>query len=223
MIYTSYSVLDLGLTDYKKAYQLQFEFLKSRQFNEITDTLLLTEHPHVFTIGRLGVRSNLLVDSKELERKGIAIYDVDRGGDITYHGPGQLVIYPILDLKLLNLKIIDYLRGLEESAIRFFKCFGLTTTRKTGFTGIWFGEQKIVSIGIGIKRGITYHGMSININPDLSYFRFISPCGIKGLDMTSLSKILNTKLDLDSVKYKFIKSFVEVFGSFCDNGFSILD
>ncbi len=207
----SFKVIDIGLTPFNEAYGLQLELLKSRQFNEISDTLLLTEHPHVFTIGRLGLKSNLLINSRKLKALRIPVYEIDRGGDITYHGPGQLVVYPIFSLKKRNLKIIDYLRNLEESTIKFFYCYGIKAEKKKGFTGVWFNDEKIASIGIGIKKWVTYHGIGININTDIDYFKLINPCGIKGLRMSSLSRLLGREIEIGVVKDSFIGSFGEVF------------
>lgn len=207
----SFKVIDIGLTSFKKVYGLQIKLLKSRQFNKISDTLLLTEHPHVFTIGRLGLKSNLLINSRRLEALGIPVYEIDRGGDITYHGPGQLVVYPIFSLKSRNLKIVDYIRNLEESTIRFFYCYGIKAERKKGFTGVWFKDEKIASIGIGIKKWVAYHGIGININTDIEYFKLINPCGIKGVRMTSLKRLLGGEIEMVAVKNSFIGSFGEVF------------
>jgi lipoate-protein ligase B len=223
VIETYCSVIDFGLIDYKKAYKAQLEFLMSRQLNEISDVLILLEHPHVYTIGRLGSKSNLLINQRELKKREIFVYEVDRGGDITYHGPGQLVAYPIMNLKLLNLRIIDYLRKLEESVIRFFEDFGVNSTRKEGLTGVWVRDKKIASIGIGVKKWVTYHGISININSDLDYFNLINPCGIRKLRMTSLASVLDTRIDMHSAKRTFIESFMEVFGFRCDGKIPALD
>ena len=223
MIETYCSVIDLGLIDYKKAYKAQLEFLMNRQLNEMSDALILLEHPHVYTIGRLGSKSNLLINQRELKKKEIFVYEMDRGGDITYHGPGQLVAYPIMNLKLLNLRIIDYLRKLEESVIRFLEGFGVNSTRKEGLTGVWVRDKKIASIGIGIKKWVTYHGISININSDLDYFNLINPCGIRKLRMTSLASVLDKRIDMHSAKRTFIESFMEVFGFRCDGKIPALD
>ncbi len=223
MIETYFSVIDLGLIDYKKAYKAQWEFLINRQLNEISDALILLEHPHVYTIGRLGSKSNLLINQRELKKRKIFVYEADRGGDITYHGPGQLVVYPIINLKLLNLRIIDYLRKLEESVIRFLECFGVTSERKKGLTGVWIRDKKIASIGIGVKKWVTYHGISININSDLDYFNLINPCGIRKLRMTSLASVLDARIDMYFAKRTFIESFMEVFGFRCYGEIPSLD
>jgi len=205
------SFVDLGLIPYQKAYELQQEFLKNRYFKEIPDTVLLLEHPHVFTFGRNGSFDNLLVDKRELDKRSIDFCKTDRGGDITYHGPGQLIVYPIINLSFHNIRIIDYLRKLEECVIRLLLQFGVSATRKKGFTGAWVKDEKIASIGIAAKKWITYHGLCININNALDNFKLINPCGIKSLKVTSLSEIVNKSVEMSIAKERFIESFLEVF------------
>ncbi len=149
------------------------------------DILLFVEHPHVYTLGRGGLESNLLAPQE------VPVYRTNRGGDVTYHGPGQLVVYPILDLRSkLRKDVHRYVRNLELSAIRTLNDFGLTGTRRPPFTGIWIGDKKIAAIGVAVRRCITFHGLALNVNTDLSYFKRIVPCGLAWADVTSMAKEL---------------------------------
>lgn len=204
-------LVDLGLTDYKRAYQFQKEAVRNRQFQEINDTLILTEHNPVFTIGRTGSRTNILVENNVLEAYKICIYEVDRGGDITYHGPGQIVVYPILDLKEYKKDIHFYLRNLELVIINFLDKYGIKGKRRNNSTGVWVDQEKIASIGIGVSKWISYHGFSINISPELEYFSMINPCGLVGQKVTSLSKILDKPVSTQEIKNALIRNFEEVF------------
>jgi lipoate-protein ligase B len=172
----------------------------------------LPEHNPVFTIGRGGSRSNILVDQEVLETYKICVYEIDRGGDITYHGPGQIVVYPILDLKGYKKDIRWYLRSLEAVIINFLDKCNIKGEQKNNFTGVWVGEEKIASIGIGVSKWISYHGFSLNICPDLEYFDMINPCGLVGAKVTSLSKILNKSVAIQDIKDILTGSFEEIFG-----------
>lgn len=174
--------------DYKKAYQLQLELRDKRLKNAINDTLLLVEHPPVLTIGTSGSRDNLVVSSDYLSQKGIEVIESNRGGDITYHGPGQIVGYPILNLKEHKQDLHWLLRSYEEVFIRFLKDYNIEAQRISGLTGVWVGNEKITAIGVGVRRWITYHGFAFNINPNLEHFSYIIPCGIKDKGVTSLKK-----------------------------------
>ncbi|NOX97523.1 MAG: lipoyl(octanoyl) transferase LipB [Nitrospirae bacterium] len=206
-----------GILDYRKAWDLQRELVGKRFKKEINDTLLLVEHPPVFTIGRSGSKKNLLVSDKHLEEKGVSVYEVDRGGDITYHGPGQMIGYPILDLNEHGRDVHLMLRNLEEVIIKFLSDYEVEALRIPGYTGAWVGKEKIAAIGIGVRHWITFHGFCLNINPDMSYFSMINPCGIKGKGVTSLTELKKrTTPGGDTPKLKdlqknLIRRFGEVF------------
>ncbi|MCM8790133.1 MAG: lipoyl(octanoyl) transferase LipB [Candidatus Omnitrophica bacterium] len=210
-------IIDLGLTDYEQAYRAQLEFVARRKLGEIEDTLLITEHNPVFTIGRTGSKESLLVDEKVLAQKGIKVLSVDRGGDITFHGPGQLVAYPIIDLKASLCDLHRYLRYLEEAVILFLKRYSVAAGRITGKTGVWVQGRKIASLGIGASGWVTYHGLSININVDLSFFAMIYPCGMKSVETISLNRILGKNVAMDEAKRIFVAYFQKVFnlGDIC--------
>jgi len=180
---------------------------------EIEDVLLVLEHPPTFTVGRNKSAEHLLASPSELEKRGIHFEVISRGGDITYHGPGQLVGYAILDLNRFNRDIHRYLRNLEETIILALRNFKINAERKEGLTGVWVNEEKIASIGVGIKRWITYHGFALNVNTDLSYFDMIVPCGIQGVKITSIKKLSEKEEDvsMDEVEAGIIKAFSKVF------------
>lgn len=198
------TIIDLGRIDYEEAYRIQKDFVAERKAGRSQDTVLLAEHYEVFTIGRTGSRENLLFGEEELLKRGIKILRVDRGGDITFHGPGQLVLYPILDLKSRGRDLHKYLRLLEEVVIVFLNEYSVSGTRINGRTGVWVEDKKIASIGIGSSNWITYHGLSVNINVDLNFFSMINPCGFKGIQMTSLDRVMHGKVALDEAKHRII-------------------
>lgn len=202
-------VINLGIIPYKNAYALQKEILSEVISSRREDTLILCEHPHTFTIGRSGSKDNILADKETLDRFGIRVCETDRGGDITYHGPGQLVVYPILNLAHFKKDIHWYLRVLEQAAIDFLAEFGIFGHTKLGSTGVWVNANKIASIGIGIKRWVTYHGIAININTDLSYFDYIVPCGLQGVKMASAKELLGIETQMPLAKEKFTKTFMD--------------
>lgn len=193
-------IIDLGLIAYEKSYSLQRELVTKRRLNEIEDTIILAEHPPIFTIGRSGSTENLLVSPDSLLKKGISVLPVDRGGDITFHGPGQLVLYPIIDLKTRGRDLHKYMRDLEEVTIRLLKGYGITGRRREGITGVWAGDKKIAFIGVACRNWVMYHGLSININNDLSFFSMIHPCGLKGIKVTSMQEVLGRNISFDDVK-----------------------
>ena len=205
-------IIDLGLIDYEECYSIQKEFVNRRKFGEIDDSIILAEHPSVFTIGRTGVIVNLIVEEDILNKKGIKILRVDRGGDITFHGPGQLVCYPILDLSHRGRDLHKYLRDLEEAVIGFLKEYSVSSERLEGRTGVWVSGEKIASIGVAASNWITYHGVSININVDTGFFSMINPCGMKGIRAVSLEHILGREIAMDEVKAKILPYLKEVFG-----------
>lgn len=224
----SVTIKDLGVVDYKKCWDYQEELFKSvvdikiknrRQSLSLptSNYLLFVEHPHVYTLGKSGDISNLLINESQLEQRGAKFYKINRGGDITYHGPGQIVGYPILDLDNFFTDIHKYLRFLEEVIILTLKDYGLSASRNPGKTGVWLGVEtpfprKICAMGVRASRWVTMHGFALNANVDLSYFDNIIPCGITNNSVTSLNKELGVEnVDLSEVKQKVIKNFKILF------------
>jgi lipoyl(octanoyl) transferase len=198
---------NLGSMDYCAALALQERLVEQRQHDFNHDLLLFVEHPHVYTLGRGGKESNVLA------AREVPVYRTSRGGDVTYHGPGQLVVYPIVDLRSkLRKDVHRYVRNLEQSAIRTLEDFGITATRRPPHTGIWIEDRKIGAIGVAVRRGITYHGLALNVNTDLSYFNRIIPCGLPWAEVTSMAKELGQKQAVEEVRQKFLYRFTEIFG-----------
>jgi lipoate-protein ligase B len=204
-------VLKLGLADYSWAWRLQQQLLDLRRTDQIPDLLLLLEHPPTYTIGRRGHGENLLASPDLLAGLGIGLYWIERGGDITFHGPGQLVGYPILDLKRFGKDVHLYLRRLEELLIRSVGDFGIRADRVAGLTGVWAGDEKIAAIGVSVKHWITMHGFALNVNTDLAYFDTIIPCGIKGKKVTSMEKVLAQPVELARVQERLVSHFAGLF------------
>ncbi len=202
---------NIGFIDYKEAWDLQHSIFQKRVENKINDLFLMLEHPNTYTLGKTAHRENLVGSNEYLAEKEISVYEIDRGGDITYHGPGQIVGYPIIDLKNWKQDTHLYLRTLEETIIEVCKDYGLDAGRKPEYTGVWIGERKICAIGIKISRWVTMHGFAFNINTDLNLFNGIIPCGIKDKEVTSLSKELNKKIDIEVVKKQILEKFVKLF------------
>ena len=169
---------DLGRIDYAEAFELQRALVDRRKRGEIPDQFLIVEHPHTITLGRNGHMENLLAREEILERTGVAFHPTDRGGDITYHGPGQIVGYPILDLREWKRDVVAYVRAIEQVIIDALADFGLTAGREPGMTGVWVAGAKIAAIGVHISRWVTSHGFALNATTDLSYFQYIVPCGL---------------------------------------------
>jgi len=209
--YREFDYYDLGLIDYKQAWDLQKDIFELRGKNLINDSLLLLEHPHTYTLGKVTDKNNLVSNKEYLERNKISVYEIDRGGDITYHGPGQLVGYPIINLSDWYQDTHRYLRGLEEVIILTCKDYGLECTRIDGLTGVWIDNRKIAAIGIKVSRWITMHGFAFNINTNLNLFNGIIPCGIKDRTVTSLQKELGKEIDMNEVKNFVLKNFKLVF------------
>lgn len=207
------NVYKIGLVPYKDALDLQIRLLEKRKNDEIGDTLLLLEHPPTFTIGRKGDKGHLLINERYLSERGIHFEVISRGGDITFHGPGQLVGYPIIDLNTKGRDVHKYLRGLEEFIVSLLADFNINANRIEGLTGVWVDGHKIASIGVGVKRWITYHGFALNVNTDLSYFDMIVPCGIPDVKMASIAGWLGEKegIDMEDVEEVAIKSFLKTF------------
>jgi lipoate-protein ligase B len=207
-----FETVDLGLIDYKDAWDKQRQIIKLVSVDNHESVLLLCRHFPVITVGRTGSRSNILAGCHDLSSKGIKVYEVERGGDVTYHYPGQFVIYPIFNLVLLKKDIYWFLRKLEELTIDFLASFGVKAKRRYGFTGVWIGEKKICSIGISIKKWVTFHGLSININNDgIDGFSFIKPCGMD-IEMISLEEAIGNKIAIEVIKQKLSRKFSLTFG-----------
>jgi lipoyl(octanoyl) transferase len=207
------NVLRLGRMDYREALELQEKLLALRQQDGVGDTLLLVEHPPVLTLGRRGKYENILVPREELEANGVSIYEVSRGGDVTYHGPGQLVGYPIMDLAGHGKDIKAFVLNVEEVFIRLLaEQYGITAGRdEKTYTGVWVGNEIITAIGIAVKHWVTMHGFAFNINTDLSHFKWINPCGITDKGVTSLKEELGHAADFEQLNKLVIKYFCEVF------------
>jgi len=205
------SVLRLGLVEYGKALTLQRVLAQARIGGEVGDLLLLLEHPPVVTLGRGARREHLLMDPERLQGRGIAVFEVERGGDVTYHGPGQLVGYPILDLSLYSRDLHRYMRNLEEVLILALKDFGIGAERRQGLTGVFVQDRKIASLGVHVKRWVSWHGFALNVTTDLSFFDLIVPCGLQGVEMTSLEACLGRRVPLEEVIERVILHFQGVF------------
>jgi lipoyl(octanoyl) transferase len=206
------SVYRLGRTDYGPCWDLQKSLSRMREEGQIPDALLLTEHNHVYTLGKSSDGNHLLAGKDELLRSGAAVYEVDRGGDITYHGPGQLVGYPIFDLNGFYLDLHRYLRDLEEVLIRTVGEFGIQGLRDPDYTGVWVGKEKIAAIGVKVSRWITMHGFALNVSTDLQYFDRIIPCGIFHRGVTSMEKMLGSAPDMQDVIGSLSRQMELVFG-----------
>jgi lipoyl(octanoyl) transferase len=210
-------VVDAGLMGYAQAWELQKRVVAARKAGNIEDVLLLCEHPHVITLGRNGKRENLLASEQVLRQKNVEFHASDRGGDITYHGPGQIVGYPILNLAAIRRDVGWYVRMLEETMICASADFGIRAERVTGKTGIWVRasretEEKLGAIGVHLSRWVTSHGFAYNVSTDLRYFDLIVPCGIAGRKATSLEKILGRTVTREETEPALARHFGEVFG-----------
>ncbi len=203
-----------GLMPYAVAHALQQDLVERRKRDEIPDTLLLLEHPHVITLGRAAERANILADDRTMAGLGVELHETGRGGDVTYHGPGQLVGYPILKLSPDRCDIRRYVRDLQEVLIRTAADYGLTATghdESNPNVGVWVGGEKLAAIGIRISRWVTMHGFAFNITTDLDYFRLIVPCGIRDHGVTSLEWLLGRRLAVAEVADRVIRHFGDVF------------
>ncbi len=203
--------VDLGLIDYKEAWDLQHRLWAKRVNEELPDLFLFLEHPHVITLGRRGNRSHLLSSPEALEALKVPIYHVERGGDITYHGPGQMVVYPILNLKEYGYRVLRHVDLLEEVVLRVLKDFGIEGRRDALNRGVWVEEKKIASVGVAIKRWVSFHGLALNYKTDLKYFDFINPCGLEGQKMTSMTEILGTEVSRERLRERMFFHFRDLF------------
>ena len=220
---------DIGLIEYKHAWDYQEkcfnEIIDTKLYNrdhngeqkEVVNRLIFCEHPHVYTLGKSGAQNNLLINDEFLKKINATYFKTNRGGDITYHGPGQIVGYPILDLEELGLGVKEYIRDLEESIIRLLKDYGIESTRMDGATGVWLDAdkpgkaRKICAIGVKVSRYVTMHGFAFNVNTDLTYFNHINPCGFVDKGVTSLEKELGEKQDFEKIKKELKKHIDYVF------------
>ena len=200
-------ILDLGLSPFKEVWDLQKELVKKRQNGQIKDTLILAEHEPVYTLGKNANENHILQNSP----RDVKTYQIERGGDVTYHGPGQLVGYPIIDLHNYNKSISCYMRSLEQLIIDTLAEFRVTAERKDGLTGVWVGDEKIAALGVRVTRWITMHGFALNVSPDLTYYSGIIPCGIFEYGVTSMAKQLTDEVAVDSVKQVLIEKFMNQF------------
>jgi lipoyl(octanoyl) transferase len=206
----AFVVRDLGYLDYREAHAVQLETHAAVVAGERPATLLLVEHPPVITFGKKGGHEHLLVSEDYLRSQGFSLYDIERGGDITYHGPGQLVGYPIFPVGRL---VREYLRRLEGVIITVLASYGITSVGSPGYAVVWVGNVKVAAIGVAVKRDVSFHGFALNVCTDLKHFETIVPCGIVDKGVTSLSHLLGRKITVDEVKPKVIKAFKEVFST----------
>ena len=206
----AYNIIDLGISEFKDTWNLQKELQEKRILGEIEDQLILVEHPAVYTLGKNASKEHILK-----RREGVSVVQTDRGGNITFHGPGQLVGYPILDLNFYKRSITWYMRELEQLMIDVLKEYGIKGSTKKGLTGTWVKDRKIAALGVRISRWVTMHGFSLNINPDLNYYQDIIPCGIQGYGVTSMAMIMGKKVpSMDEVKIKMVDYFENRFVGF---------
>lgn len=216
--------IDLGLKDYKEAWEYQSALQQSiidaktgQRRDRFRNFLIFVEHPHVYTLGKSGKENNLLINDNLLESIGAVFYKIDRGGDITYHGPGQLVGYPILDLDSLGMGVKDYIHKLEQAVIDTIAQFGMVASRMEGATGVWLDAdnsalaRKICAIGVKVSRSVTLHGFALNVNTDLKYFSYINPCGFIDKGVTSLEKELGKRQSVEKVKDLLLDAMQQVF------------
>ena len=217
-------VCDLGPCEYLPSLELQRKVVQRRKTSAVPDCLLFVEYPHTITLGRGGKAEHLLAGASELKSRSVNYCETDRGGDITYHGPGQMIAYPILDLKELRRDIDWYLRSLEECIIKTLVDFGVESERVAGATGVWVGGEKIAAIGVRTSQWVTSHGIALNVHTDLDYFDLILPCGLRSRGVTSLSKILGSRPPgIHEVKSRFILQFGRIFGRSTRETASVLD
>ena len=206
------NVLHLGRCEYKRALDIQYDILEKRQKGKIADTLILVEHPPVITLGRNAVESNIVVPEKYLQDNGIGVFSIERGGDVTYHGYGQIVGYPIVSLRDKGIGIREFVQKLEETFIKLLKeSYEIESGINPEFPGVWVGNNKITAIGLAVKRGVTMHGFAFNVNTNLEHFKLIIPCGISGKDVTSLQRITGNNIDFDKANNLVLEYFCKVF------------
>jgi len=205
------SVIDLGRASYQPVLTLQKQMHRERVDGDRPDTLLFVEHEPVYTLGKSAEEEHLLSSREELESSGVDVVEIGRGGDVTYHGPGQVVGYPIVDLRTHRRSVSWYMRTLEDVIIRTLETFGLEPERDEDHPGVWIDDEKICAVGVRIKRWTTYHGFALNVDPDMDYFGGIVPCGIRDKGVVSLAQLLTEPPEKEDVKQRLTTSFREVF------------
>jgi lipoate-protein ligase B len=206
-----YAVLDLGLVSYRYAMDLQDRLVELPAMGASPDILLLAEHPSTFTVGRFDRPNEFRVSKDWLMAQGLPIYVSDRGGGVVYHGPGQLLVYPILSLRQFGLNVRSYVNNLERVALHLLESFDIQGSRRLGYPGIWVENAKIGFVGLHITRGISKHGLALNVNTDLSYFNYIHCCGIRNLGVTSMARLRGARFDMSLVKQRALTAFADVF------------
>jgi lipoate-protein ligase B len=204
-------VWDLGLIEYSEAWKLQRRLHCQRVEGKIDDVILLLEHPPTITVGKSGILDNVLISREQLAQQGISLFFIDRGGDVTYHGPGQLTVYPILDLRQRGKDVHSYVKNLEEVILRTLKDFSIDGHRDEYHPGVWVNEEEIAVIGLSLRRWVSMHGFALNINVDLKHFSFINPCGFSDRRATSMSKLLGRQVPMQEVINSLISHFYDVF------------
>ncbi len=206
--------VDLPETDYPKALDLQLVVVTAKTAGRLeADVILSVEHPRVFTLGRRGGRENLCVSDDFLAEKGVSVVPTDRGGNITYHGPGQLVVYPIIDLNRRRLKVVDFVSGLEQAMIRTAANWGIDAGTDPANRGVWLDGDKLGSIGITVRRGVSFHGLALNVNTDMEPFGWINPCGLNKVRMTSFERHLNGPVAMSDARQCMAENLAAVFGN----------
>ena len=205
------NLLTLGKRDYYEMLELQEKLFKKRQDNEIEDTIILVEHNPVLTLGRSADRHNIIASDEKLESEGIDVVKIGRGGDVTYHGPGQIVGYPIINIRDKKMGVKDFVYNIEETIIDVCSKYGLDSYRDDINNGVWIDNKKVTAVGFKVKKWVTMHGFAFNVNTDLEHFKYIVPCGIEGREATSLEAELGKKMDIEKVKEEVLKSFCKVF------------
>jgi lipoate-protein ligase B len=217
------AVRQLGQIEYREAYELQKALLQERLEGRIADTLLLLEHPPTITVGKSGKLDNILASPAELAGAGVSLIFTDRGGDVTYHGPGQIVGYPILDLRERNRDIHQYVHNLEEVLIRTLAGYGINSGRDHNHAGVWVNDMEIAALGLSVRKWITMHGFALNVNTEMDHFALINPCGFTSKTATSMARLIGQEVPVDGVTGCLLEHFAEVFGlelKFTDDSFT---
>ena len=204
--------LDLGVMPYTPAFAIQEQILQARLNGLLGTTVVLQENLPVFTIGRSGSRGNILAASDDLQQRGIEVLEVNRGGDVTYHGPGQLIVSPLLYLGDIGLNANQYLHRLEDVLIELLAGYDIRTGKKEGYPGVWYQEAKIAAVGIAVKHGYTFHGLALNVDPDLDCFNLINPCGVSRMPVTSIRQVLGKSPPMMQIKTRLKQALEECFG-----------
>ena len=205
------NIVDLGNREYKEVWDLQKKLHEKRVRKELPNTLLLVEHDPVITMGKSGQEGNVLFPVEFLKEKGVDFFHIERGGDATYHGPGQLVGYPIFNVRDGLAGIKPFINAMERAIIATLHSFGIKAYKKEKMIGVWTEKGKICSIGVAVKKWVSFHGFALNVNTNLSYFDLIVPCGLKNVEMTSMEQVLGKQIEMNSVKKRIVGNFGDVF------------